>query len=105
MPHERRTFRPPQVGDAVWIDTWQRDVYLLPCDWPAAEFRVNAFDGTQVACNVRVTGRDLQRRYGTTWIRAQVEFPQDEPAAEPVAVPGWLARRYADEITTDERTG
>ena len=78
-----------EVTDHIAIDQGAH-YELTPCtDWDAAEFRAYSyFTGNEIACNVEITGRTIQRRYGSSSVRVRVTFVGD---GEPDEVAyGWL---------------
>lgn len=88
------------VGSLVKLDGSRRfPERLLPGDdnvchgWPGCDFRYpNPVPGWEkkhaIACNVTVTGKTLQRRDGSLWVRCRVEWVGD---CEPSTFSGgWL---------------
>lgn len=80
----------PCVGSYIKLDARNIGEKLLPgddfCDsgYPGCEFRFPLSGGgpiKSVAVNVKVTGRTIQYRQGSMWIRVQIEWVGDcEPS-------------------------
>ena len=75
------------VGAALELDSGRCEQLLEGDDnvcpgWDGCDFRFpNPVRGWEVkhaiACNVHVTGRTVQRRHGSDWVRVRVEWVQD----------------------------
>jgi hypothetical protein len=79
-----------KVGSYVVPELWRIGGRLMPSDWEPAQFRLPTGQAvvTSVAVNVTVTGRTMQRRQGSLYVRCQVEFVGD---GEPSTFSGgWL---------------
>lgn len=83
-----------KVGTYVILDGRQVGECLLPCDdWDDADFRwPNPIPewrtSRAIACNVHVTGRTVQYRMGSFWVRCTVEWVGD---GEPnTSCKGWI---------------
>jgi hypothetical protein len=83
-----------KVGSYVEMDGQSCGEFLLPCkDWDAADFRwpnpiLDWRESRAIACNVHVTGRTVQYRQGTRWVRCKIEFVGD---GEPnTFASGWI---------------
>lgn len=87
-----------KVGSYVETDSRKMGEALLACDdWDEADFRYPSVCGP-IACNVHVTGRTVQYRGGTRWVRCQVEFVGD---GEPnTCVSGWILLGWNEDVNT-----
>jgi len=71
------------VGSYVVPELWRFGGRLTASDWDKAQFYLptNQPVVKEVATNVTVTGRTLQRRQGSLYVRCQIEFVGDgEPS-------------------------
>jgi hypothetical protein len=95
--------RQAEVGSVVHLDGHPFAERLLAGDpepvgdgWPGCDFRypnpVNEWrESHAIACNVHVTGRTLQNRFGSLWVRVSIEWVGDcEPSTYGS---GWLLVR------------
>lgn len=73
-----------KVGSVIKPDGWSLAQRLEDSYWSEAAFRIptSRLAGiTSIAVNVTITGRTLQRREGSLWVRVQIEFVGDgEPS-------------------------
>ena len=81
----------PAVDSYVVPELWTFGGRLRPSDWDKAKFYLPTNSGgpiKELAVNVTVTGRTLQRRQGSLYARCQIEFVGDgEPST---FTGGWL---------------
>lgn len=90
----------PQIGSYIEPDRWSYGNKLVASDWDEAQFRLltqyragGAYTPTpsgyvEVAVNVEVTGRTLQRRKFGLWVRVRITFVGDCEPDETVS--GWM---------------
>ena len=80
-----------KLDSYVVPENWRFGNRLIPSDWDKAQFRLPTNSGgpiTSLAVNVAVTGRTLQRRQGSLYVRCQIEFVGDgEPST---FAGGWM---------------
>lgn len=83
-----------EVGSVIKPDGWGLSERLQSSDWDRAQFRLptgHQICSLQLAVNVAVTGRTLQRREGDLWVRVKIEFVGD---CEPSTFhSGWMLYR------------
>ena len=81
----------PEVGSLIRPDGWRFSERLVESDWSEAEFYLltgHCVGIQQVAVNITITGRTLQRFDGDLWVRVKIEFVGDgEPS---VFHGGWM---------------
>lgn len=84
------------VGDYVEPDGWRGLGGNLQSgsDYSDSSFAGCAFylptrhDSMQIASNIRITGRTLQKRKGAYWVRVEIEFVGDGEPSEFTG--GWM---------------
>jgi hypothetical protein len=82
------------VDSLIYVDGRTIGERLLPGDepcegWPGCQFRLPSFQlPAGLACNVRVVGRTMQRKYGELCVRVQIEWVNDGEPNNHCA--GWL---------------
>lgn len=81
----------PKVGSYLVPEQWRFGNRLKPSSWDKAQFYLPTNSGgpvKEVAVNVTVTGRTLQRRTDSLYVRCKIEFVGDgEPST---FTGGWL---------------
>jgi len=75
----------PRVGRTIQPDGWDHQcTWLTESDWDEAAFRMGTNCGgpiTSIAVNITVTGRTVQERQESYWVRVQIEAVGDgEPS-------------------------
>ena len=95
----------PKIGMAIMGDEWRSREILESSDWDKAEFRHTIHGNgpiTSMACNVRITGRTIQRnKYFDRCVRVEISVP-DDGSETGCKFPGWLAISHKDLIYTAE---
>lgn len=80
----------PADGRRIKVDGWRYDTCMF--SQPAGEpgtFRIlSQHGGSTMPCNVRVTGRTLQRRGECHWVRVEIEFVG--AGQESQLIGGWM---------------
>lgn len=95
--------RMPTVGSLLRVDGWKYPyARLIACEqqepipgFPGADFRLPTSVGVDLACNIIVTGRTIQRYGDESWIRVKIVIVGDcEPNTE---MGGWIRTQFNGE--------
>jgi len=89
---ERRVVR-VEVGSVVELDSGRTEKLLVCDDWDRAAFRYpnpirEWAEVHAIACNVTITGRTIQYRNGSYYVRVAMEWPNEDEVSGRSS--GWL---------------